>query len=269
MDGFKSLPKMSCFKTGGSVKVNVMKKGGKAVVEGEKSDLKQDEKTAKKVVKSAFGMHDSQLHDGEKTDLSKLRKGGRAKKEGGNVRKYKKGGSIDVEMKKTSGDMDKIDKVKRTVPEKADAPSEAAKRPFMRASDVEKEKSKPAGEKDKIKKVPPTGNKTADAESKGEAKPVKTGLDAVDDIDGMKKGSSVKKFKAGKSIKKMADGGLTGQPILTPEQRMAISQAMYKPQMPGMQQMQPGMQQMQPGMQQMQPGMQQMQPGMQLNQGMR
>ena len=95
MEGFTKMVKMQHFKEGG--KVNVMHKGGTTKVmcaggkykEGGLADVKQDEKTAKKVVKSAFGMHDNQLHDGEKTDLSKLRKGGRAKKEGGNVRKYK------------------------------------------------------------------------------------------------------------------------------------------------------------------------------------
>jgi hypothetical protein len=242
MDGFKTLPKMQHFKEGG--KVNVMREGGKAkpmcsggsYKEGGKADIKQDEKTAKKVVKSAFGMHDNQLHDGEKTDLSKLRKGGRTKKEGGNVRKYKAGGSI--ESGKESGDADKIKKVKDNAPKKATAPSEAAKRPSSRSSDVEKEKSKSAADKDKIKKVPPTGDKKADAESKAQAKPAKGGLDAVDDIDGMKRGSAVKKHKAGGPIKKMAVGSLTGslmgqQPApgaLTPQQRLAIQQAMFRPQ---------------------------------------
>jgi len=221
MEGFTKMVKMQHFKEGGAVKVNVFKKGGKAMAEGGKADMKQDEKTAKKVVKSAFGMHDNQLHDGEKTDLSKLRKGGRAKKEGGNVRKYKAGGAI--EMKKDAGDLDKIKKIKDTEPKKASAPSEAVKRPSSRASDVEKEKSKPAGEKDKIKKVPPTGDKKADAESKAKAKSGKKGIDAIDDIDG-----AAKKFKAGGSIKKMAAGSLTGE-LLNPLQRQQIAQSMYQP----------------------------------------
>ena len=227
MEGFTKMVKMQHFKEGG--KVNVMNKGGTTKVmcaggkykEGGLADAKQDEKTAKKVVKSAFGMHDSQLHDGEKTDLSKLRKGGRAKKEGGNVRKYKAGGAI--EMKKDAGDLDKIKKIKDTEPKKASAPSEAVKRPSARASDVEKEKSKPAGEKDKIKKVPPTGDKKADAESKAKAKSGKKGIDAIDDIDG-----AAKKFKAGGSIKKMAAGSLTGE-LLNPLQRQQIAQSMYQP----------------------------------------
>jgi hypothetical protein len=61
-------------------------------------DVAQD----KKIVKKAFKMHDEQSHEGEKTDLAKLKRGGRAKKEKGTVRemcgggmgKYKAGGMI-------------------------------------------------------------------------------------------------------------------------------------------------------------------------------
>jgi len=53
-------------------------------------DMTQD----KKVVKKAFKMHDDQQHEGEKTDLTKLKKGGRAKKEMGCVRTYKAGSLI-------------------------------------------------------------------------------------------------------------------------------------------------------------------------------
>jgi hypothetical protein len=35
-------------------------------------DIKED----KKLIKKAFGMHDKQLHEGKKTNLSKLKKGG-------------------------------------------------------------------------------------------------------------------------------------------------------------------------------------------------
>jgi hypothetical protein len=38
----------------------------------EKSDLAQD----KKLIKKAFGMHDKQLHESKKTNLSKLKGGG-------------------------------------------------------------------------------------------------------------------------------------------------------------------------------------------------
>jgi hypothetical protein len=109
MDGFKSLPKMQCFKEGGHAKPKAMCYGGK-MKEGGKADIAQD----KKVVKKAFAMHDKQEHPGEKTDLSKLRKGGRAKKDCGTVRKYKDGGSVTnvYEAKKKAGDKDNIRKVK-------------------------------------------------------------------------------------------------------------------------------------------------------------
>ena len=61
MEGFKPNLKM---KTGGSV---------------DSEDIKQD----KKIIKKAFSMHDKQLHEGKKTDLSKLCGGGRAMKKGG------------------------------------------------------------------------------------------------------------------------------------------------------------------------------------------
>ena len=40
-------------------------------------DIKED----KKLIKRAFGMHDKQLHESKKTDLSKLKKGGEVMKE--------------------------------------------------------------------------------------------------------------------------------------------------------------------------------------------
>jgi len=60
--------------------------------ESEGADMAQD----KKVVKKAFKMHDEQAHGGEKTDMSKLKKGGRAKMKTGSVRTYKAGGLIGV-----------------------------------------------------------------------------------------------------------------------------------------------------------------------------
>jgi len=125
MEGFKSLPKMQCFKEGGSVKAMAyggkMKKGGHSESKEMSKDIAQD----KKVVKKAFAMHDKQSHEGEKTNLSKLKKGGRMKKEVGAVKKYKAGGAI--EMKKDAGDKDDIKKVKQTKPKKAAAPSAASK----------------------------------------------------------------------------------------------------------------------------------------------
>jgi hypothetical protein len=204
MDGFKKLPKM---KTGGCVEKEVkkcgggsMKKGGK-YKEGGDVDLKQD----KALIKKAFKQHDKAEHDKEPTEI-KLKKGNRVKKEAGTVKKYKAGGAI--EMKKSSGDLDTIKKVKATGAKKADAPSKAEVKPNFKGSDVEKEKSKLAGDKDTIKKVPPTGDKKADAPNKAAVKPDRKGINAVDDIDGMKKGRAVKKYKAGGPIKHMADGSL-------------------------------------------------------------
>jgi len=204
MDGFKKLPKM---KTGGCVEKEVkkcgggsMKKGGK-YKEGGDVDLKQD----KALIKKAFKQHDKAEHDKEPTEI-KLKKGNRVKKEAGTVKKYKAGGAI--EMKKSSGDLDTIKKVKATGAKKANAPSKAEVKPNFKGSDVEKEKSKPAGDKDAIKKVPPTGDKKADAPNKAAVKPDRKGINAVDDIDGMKKGRAVKKYKAGGPIKHMADGSL-------------------------------------------------------------
>jgi len=71
-------------------KMGYMKKGGmaKKYKEGgmmDKKDMAQDKKTAKK----ALGMHESQLHGGKKSDLTKLKKGGMAKGCG-----YSKGGQL-------------------------------------------------------------------------------------------------------------------------------------------------------------------------------
>jgi len=106
MEDFKSNPKMSCYKEGGSVKY----KSRKSVKETDAADIAQD----KAVVKKAFAIHDKQEHPGEKTDLSTLKKGGRAKKAVGTVRKYKTGGSVDnvYGAKKKSGDLDNIQKTK-------------------------------------------------------------------------------------------------------------------------------------------------------------
>lgn len=115
MDGFTKLPKMQHFKEGGGVK-NAYCGGGKAYKKGGEVHDKAEEKEDKKLIKKAFAMHDKQEHEGEKTDLSKLRKGGRAKKEAGTVRKYKAGGPI--KMKKDAEDIREIAEVKKTKAEK-------------------------------------------------------------------------------------------------------------------------------------------------------
>jgi hypothetical protein len=115
MEGFKNTTKIQYFKDGGSVKEmcygGKMKAGGKAM--SEKEDVAKD----KVVVKKAFAMHDKQEHPGEKTDLSKLRKGGRAKKEVGTVKKYKCGGGV-YGSKKTDADIKNIDDAKDCKPKK-------------------------------------------------------------------------------------------------------------------------------------------------------
>ena len=195
MDGFKPMVKM---KTGGSVSCAIKEEnkhcsGGKIgkMKEGGDVDMKQD----KALIKKAFSQHDKQEHPGEKTEL-KLKQGGRSKKAVGSVKKFAKGGAI--EMKKSSGDKDTIKKIKATGNKKAEAPNAATKRPNLKGSDVEKEKNKPAGEKDTIKKVKPTGDKKADAPNKAAVKQNIKGLNAIDDL------------KGGGKTKKMANGGPTG-----------------------------------------------------------
>jgi hypothetical protein len=149
MEGFKSLPKMQCFKDGGAVK-SAYSNGGKAYKNGghsESKEMKKDIAQDKKIVKKALAMHDKQSHEGEKTDLKKLNKGGRMKKEGGCVARYQAGGSI--KMKKDSGDKDDIKKIKLTKPKKAKAPSAAMK---VKESNIKE--SMPSGGLDTI--MPPS-----------------------------------------------------------------------------------------------------------------
>jgi hypothetical protein len=54
----------------------------------DKMDMMQDKKMAKK----AIGIHDDQLHGGKKTDLKNLKCGGK-------VKKYARGGGIEVRGK--------------------------------------------------------------------------------------------------------------------------------------------------------------------------
>ena len=87
MEGFKQNAKMQCFKEGGYVTKKEEKRESKKEM---KADATQD----KKIVKKALSLHDMQQHE-EKTDLSKLKKGGKARKcGGGSVRKYKAGGEV-------------------------------------------------------------------------------------------------------------------------------------------------------------------------------
>jgi hypothetical protein len=132
MEGFKSLPKMQCFKEGGSVQKQIANYEKREQKTEKKADMAQD----KAIVKKAIGMHDKQEHPGEKTDLSKLRKGGRAKKDCGTVKKYKAGGNVTIvyEAKKKSGDIDAIKAVKQITPTKATAASAPVGNPVNTAA---------------------------------------------------------------------------------------------------------------------------------------
>jgi hypothetical protein len=112
MEGFKKLPKgVACFKEGGSVYKSR---------HSEKSEVSQDIAKDKKIVKKAVSIHDKQQHEGEKTDLSKLKKGGRAKKEGGCVGRYKSGGKVEnaYGTPKTDKDIKDIANTKSQKPKK-------------------------------------------------------------------------------------------------------------------------------------------------------
>lgn len=105
MEGFKTSPKMQCFKVGGAVKYKSR--------HSEKTEMKEDVAKDKAMIKKAVKMHDVQKHEGEKTDLAKLKKGGRMKKEGGCVGRYKSGGGVSYGAKKTKEDRKEIAAIKR------------------------------------------------------------------------------------------------------------------------------------------------------------
>ena len=113
MDGFKSNTKMksdiACYREGGSV-------GYKKRHEAASEDIAQD----KSIVKKGVKQHEAKLHKGEpKTEL-KLRNGGRAKKEGGCVGRYKAGGNVEnaYGSPKTDKDIKDIANTKRQKPKK-------------------------------------------------------------------------------------------------------------------------------------------------------
>jgi hypothetical protein len=54
-------------------------KEGGTMAHSEKSEMKEDITQDKKLIKKAFGMHDKQLHESKKTNLTKLKGGGMAK----------------------------------------------------------------------------------------------------------------------------------------------------------------------------------------------
>ena len=111
MDGFNKLPKMQCFKEGGSVKTKMP-----AFLKKEtKSEVKMDKAQDKSMVKKGVKQHETALHKGEpKTEL-KLKTGGRAKKEAGTVKKFEKA-SGEYGAKKTATDKKNIAGAKKFVP---------------------------------------------------------------------------------------------------------------------------------------------------------
>jgi ribosomal protein S20 len=114
MEGFKPFKKVQCFKEGGSVQKevhNFTKRDRKNVEPG---DLAQD----KAIVKKAFSQHDKAKHGGSEATEIKLKKGGRAKKECGTVKKYKTGGKVEnaYGAKKTDKDIKDIANSKRQKP---------------------------------------------------------------------------------------------------------------------------------------------------------
>jgi hypothetical protein len=106
---------MQCFQEGGSVQkeVNFKKRDRKNV---EPNDMAQD----KKLVKKAFAQHDKAKHGGSEPTEIKLKKGGRAKKDCGTVRKYNTGGQVEnaYGAKKTDKDIKDIANTKRQKPAK-------------------------------------------------------------------------------------------------------------------------------------------------------
>ena len=54
-------------------------KEGGTMAHSEKGEMKEDITQDKKLIKKAFGMHDKQLHESKKTNLTKLKGGGMAK----------------------------------------------------------------------------------------------------------------------------------------------------------------------------------------------
>jgi hypothetical protein len=130
MEGFTKLPKMQCFKEGGAVlkDVDTDKNPGLSKLPTElrnKMGYKKDggaidKAQDKTMVKKGVSQHEAKLHKGEpKTEL-KLKMGGRAKKEGGCVGRYKAGGTVEnaYGTPKTDKDLKDIANTKRQKPKK-------------------------------------------------------------------------------------------------------------------------------------------------------
>lgn len=210
MEGFKKLPKMQSFKTGGSVKAKAMCYGGKMKNGGhaEEKEMKADLAQDKAIVKKGVRQHEGALHKGSpKTEL-KLKTGGRTKKAAGTVKKFKAGGNVSniYEAKKKSGDLDAIKKVKQITPTKANAPSAAGKGDNTSAKFKNGGKS---GDKDPTVKTKMCSSK---ASTKSAA---------------MKKGGKVKKFNEGRSVDVKDPQALTDK--IAREENTADRELVMKP----------------------------------------
>lgn len=112
MEDFKRIVKM---KTGGSVSKAIAAYEKRERKTEESADIAQD----KSLVKKGVRQHEAALHKGEpKTELT-FKKGGRAKKEVGTVKKYKCGGGV-YGAKKTKEDIKSIAAAKRCKPSMAE-----------------------------------------------------------------------------------------------------------------------------------------------------
>jgi hypothetical protein len=88
-------------------KVGVSKSVGEEFMKADKTKkmakggMHEDIKMDKKVVKKAVGMHEKQLHGGKKSDMSKLKSGGRIASKGEHpIQKQSKRGAMMVKMKR-------------------------------------------------------------------------------------------------------------------------------------------------------------------------
>ena len=219
MDGFKSSPKMQCFKEGGSVKYKSR--------HSEKTEVSKDIAKDKKIVKKAFAMHDKQSHEGEKTNLAKLKNGGRMKKDSGCVGRYQAGGSI--KMKKDAADIKDIQKIKLTKTKKAAAPSAAMMAeptPFKKGGNVKKYNAGGMASYDQAMQDPKAKKMMRDASLARtlKANPIsETELSSISDSGPAKglrnygrmykqglgmKPDTAYEYKKGGKAKKCADGGI-------------------------------------------------------------
>ena len=89
-------------------KSELFSKGGttmaKNEMHSEKGEMKKDVAQDKKLIKKAFGMHDKQSHEGKKTDLAKLKGGGRTPFKGEHpIQKKAKQGTMMPKMARGGG----------------------------------------------------------------------------------------------------------------------------------------------------------------------